>query len=285
MPPPVPHVVVVGALHVLPEQHPVLQDAALHTQTPDMHACPGAHCERPPHVHAPAVHPSAVMSHGVHAPPPMPHAEAVGIVVHVVPEQHPVQVMAQLAHVPALQTRPPQSWQLPPPVPHTPCALPGSHVLPLQQPAHDVLSQTHDPPWQCCPIAHAAPPPHVQAPAAEQPSPVVVQSWHAPPAVPQAPPVVIRVHTLPVQQPLAHEVIVHWHEPLAQTCPAAHAAPAPQRQPPEGEQLSASVALQVVHRLPSVPQLDSDGETHAPLLQHPLGQDAELQTQWPLTHS
>jgi hypothetical protein len=36
---------------------------------------------------------------------------------------------------------------------------------------------------------------------------------------------------------------------------------------------------------PSVPQAPVDvGITQAPLLQHPVGHDAELQTHWPLTH-
>jgi hypothetical protein len=50
--------------------------------------------------------------------------------------------------------------------------------------------------------------------------------------------------------------------------------------------LSASVGSHVTHALPSVPQLGAEvGVTQAPLLsQHPVGHDAESQTQWPPTH-
>lgn len=65
-----------------------------------------------------------------------------------------------------------------------------------------------------------------------------------------------------------------------------HSALAPHRQPPEGEQLSASPVPQLVHMFPSAPQ--AMGEVvivqvpSAP--QQPVGQDAELQTHWPPSH-
>jgi hypothetical protein len=125
----------------------------------------------------------------------------------------------------------------------------------------------------------------VHAPDAEHPSPVVPQPVQLSPAVPQAAPVAGSVQTLPVQHPVAHEVGVHWQELPEQTCPATHAAPAPQRHPPDGEQLSARLGSHVVHMLPSVPQLESAGVTQVLPLQHPLGHDAELHTHWPLEHS
>jgi hypothetical protein len=118
----------------------------------------------------------------------------------------------------------------------------------------------------------------------EQPSPVLPHVWHVCPSTAHARPVGGSVHTFPVQQPAAHDVGVHSHEPFMHTCPATQAAPAPHRQPPEGEQLSASPDGHVVHMLPSVPQLPGLGVTQLPLLQHPLGQDAELHTHCPLTH-
>ncbi len=89
-----------------------------------------------------------------------------------------------------------------------------------------------------------------------------------------------------VQQPPAHDVGVHSHEPFMQTWPTTHWAPAPHRHPPDGEQLSASPAPHATHALPSVPQAPVEvGITQAPLLQQPVGHDAELQTHLPLTHS
>ncbi len=71
--------------------------------------------------------------------------------------------------------------------------------------------------------------------------------------MPQATPVGGSVQTLLVQQPVRHDVGVHSHDPLTQTCPVAQAAPGPQRHPPDGEQLSASVGSHGMHALPSVP--------------------------------
>lgn len=280
-----PQVVAVCTSHVPFEQHPRGQEAASQTQAPETHACPGAHCLPPPHVQPPIVQPSAVMPQAVHAPPLVPHADAEGA-AQVVPEQHPLGhvVALQLAHVPALQIRLPQAWQAAPPVPQKPWTLPGSQVAPLQQPAHEVASHAHAPFRQCCPVAQEGPPPQVQAPRSEQPSAVAPQAAQAWPLLPQATAVAGAVHALDVQHPAAHEVAVHWHDPLAQTCPATHAALAPQRHPPDGEQLSASVGLHARHALPSVPQLDSDGVTHAPPLQHPAAHDAELHAQRPETH-
>jgi hypothetical protein len=104
------------------------------------------------------------------------------------------------------------------------------------------------------------------------------------PPIPHAGPVGGDVQTLPVQQPPAHDVAVHTQTPPEQACPAAQGAPAPHRQAPAGEQLSAE-APQATHALPSVPQLVSCDVSHVAPLQHPLGHEAELHTQWPLTHA
>jgi hypothetical protein len=110
MPPSVPHVSVLCELHVPPEQHPLGQEAASHTHAPDTQACPCTHWVWPPHVHVPDVHPSAVMPQGEHVPPFAPHADADGV-EHVVPVQQPLGqlVLLQLAQVPALHIKAPQS--------------------------------------------------------------------------------------------------------------------------------------------------------------------------------
>lgn len=69
------------------------------------------------------------------------------------------------------------------------------------------------------------------------------------------------------------------HTPFEQACPGLHGDPAPHRQAPAGEQLSAVVALQVTHALPSIPQLPNCEVSHVLPLQQPVGQEAELQTQ------
>ncbi len=68
--------------------------------------------------------------------------------MHVVPEQHPFGhvLPLQLAHVPALQMRFPQSWHCAPPAPHTCSSLPGSHVVPEQHPVHVAGSHSQVPP-------------------------------------------------------------------------------------------------------------------------------------------
>ena len=47
--PPIPQVAAVGALQTPPEQHPLGQDCALHTQTPPTHAVPAPHVGLTPH--------------------------------------------------------------------------------------------------------------------------------------------------------------------------------------------------------------------------------------------
>jgi hypothetical protein len=135
-------------------------------------------------------------------------------------------------------------------------------------------------------VEHAALPPQVHMPVAEEhPSAVLPQGSHCSPALPHEVAVGGFVQTLLLQQPPAQEVGVQMQVLFSQTWPAAHAAPAPQRHPPAGEQLSALPVAHVRQALPSVWQFCVDvGVTHAPRLQQPVGHDAELQTQWPLTH-
>src|SRR5256885_748431 len=205
--PPVPHAARDGVVHTVPAQQPAGPHVPPQARGPPTQGCPAPHAGPAPHVHAPAVQPSAVEPHAVHAPPAVPQAAAEGV-VHVLPAQQPVghDVPSQ-THAPprqccpALQGGPVPHLQLPPvqlsavtalqavhaapPVPHA--ARDGVvHTVPAQQPAgHDVASQTQVPPTQCCPVAHAVPAPRVPPPAAQPPAaaPLAV---HAPPAVPQA---------------------------------------------------------------------------------------------------
>jgi hypothetical protein len=93
------------------------------------------------------------------------------------------------------------------------------------------------------------------------------------------------VHALPLQHPV-HDVAVHWQEPCEQTCPSEHMGFPPQRHAPLGEQLSASIEEHVLHEVPSLPQLGADGVgLQAPaVVQQPVAQEAELQTQCESTH-
>jgi hypothetical protein len=124
----------------------------------------------------------------------------------------------------------------------------------------------------------------VQAPVDdEHPSPVVPQPWHELPPVPHAVPVGGEVQTLPaLQHPPEQDVLSHTHAPDEQCWPALQASPAPHRQTPVGEQLSAVVMLHVVHRLPSVPQLAKLDVVQLPLeSQQPDEHDVELHTHVP----
>ncbi len=72
------------------------------------------------------MHPSAVTSQVVHAPPSVPHA-AIDAVMHVVPVQQPDAHVAaeQLAHAPAVQEPPlPHDAHAPPPVPQFAIVVP-----------------------------------------------------------------------------------------------------------------------------------------------------------------
>jgi hypothetical protein len=136
-----PHWVVVGIVHVVPAQHPLGHEVALHTQAPLTHSWPAPHGAPVPQAHAPAVEQvSDLESHETHALPPVPHA-LIPRELQLGPEQHPVgQLFAQPEHVPfALHVSPlGQLAHELPPLPHWLSALPASQTLPLQHPVHDV---------------------------------------------------------------------------------------------------------------------------------------------------
>ena len=112
----------------------------------------------------------------------------------------------QLLHPPWLQPPPAQVWQASPPAPQAASVLPAWQVLPAQQPLGQLVpSQTQAPPRQRCPLAHGAPVPQAQLPAAEQPSARTgSQATQATPALPQASRAGVW-HAPAAQQPLAHD--------------------------------------------------------------------------------
>lgn len=88
-------------LHVVPSQHPSGHDVESQTHCPARQRWPVVHAALPPHVQAPAVHPSAaVVSHAVQAPAAVPHVVA-DAGWHVSPEQQP-SGHTQPLHTPAL---------------------------------------------------------------------------------------------------------------------------------------------------------------------------------------
>jgi hypothetical protein len=165
---------------------------------------------------APATQLLAVMPQLVHAAPPVPHADEVVGVVHVDPEQQPVEHVDELhplqtppAHVPA-----PQFEHTPPPDPQVPAVLPGWQALPKQHPvAHELALQMHVPPEQTWPDEQAAPPPQVHVPVPEQPSAWAPQLTHAEPLVPQEEDDVVVMHVGPAQQPVGHDAGSQTHAP------------------------------------------------------------------------
>jgi hypothetical protein len=161
------------------------------------------------------------------------------------------------------------------------------HVVPAQQPpGHETASQMQAPPKQRLPAPHAAPAPHWQVPAAEQPSPVVgSQVTQLLPAVPQLAALAV-THAPFAQQPVGHDCALHTQAPATQAVPAPHAGPLPQVQvPATASQLSLVVALHVVHARPPAPQLATAGVLHAPLAQQPLGHDVALHAHAPAEHT
>jgi len=147
------------------------------------------------------------------------------------------------------------------------------------------------PPEHAWPLPHAAAPPQVQLPVAEQPSPVVPQLVHEPPFAPHAIAEGV-VHVVPPwQQPVGHEAMSHTQWPPKHTWPLTHAVAPPHVQAPLAEQPSAAEP-QFVHVAPAVPQAAAvGGVVHVLPEQQPIGQLVELQPLhapllqvWPLGH-
>jgi hypothetical protein len=289
--PPVPHDVVVGVVQTFPLQHPAGQLFVSQTHWPPTHSCPAPHGAPPPHAQAPTVQRSAfVGSHAPHAPPPLPHCEALVDVTHVFPTQHPAHVVAHPAQLPLMQASPGlHVWHALPFAPHAD-VLGDTHApLASQQPfGHDVASHTHLPPRHSCPAAHGRPLPQVQMPPVHESDFVASQAEQAAPAAAHAF-AAHGVQTLPLQQPFVHDVASHTHAPPTQACPGAHARPAPHAQTPAAHESERS-GSHAMHVLPFVPHVDELVAMHVAPLQQPLAHDVASHTHapptqcWPATH-
>ncbi len=184
-------------------QHPVGHDAESQTHEPFTHASPGPQGEFRPQVHWPPVEqPSALIPHGLHAPPPAPHWVTEGV-THVAPAQQPLHDFElQLPHVPPLHVSVGHGAHPAPCDPQDAFVLPGSHTPPSSQhPVHEVWSQTQLPFTQRCPVVHAAPPPHVQTPVGVQPSATGPHGLHDDPFEPHSCAVAGETQLAPSQQP------------------------------------------------------------------------------------
>jgi hypothetical protein len=211
--------------------------------------------EQQPFGHEVASHtqaPSTQRWPAVQAAPPAPQAQ-------VPPARHRSAVTPHALHAP-------------PPVPQLAMEAAWQELPTQQLPAHETPSQTQLPCTQCCPGAQAAPAPHTQLPAAEQPSArMPAQAIHAPPPLPHADGDGAW-HVLPAQQPLGHELASHTQWPPRQCWPAPQAGPAPQTHAPEAEQPSAWFASQPTHATPRLPQVVSEGALQVAPEQQPFGQ-------------
>jgi hypothetical protein len=173
--PAVPQVPNARVLHVAPSQQPSGHDVESQTHCPARQRWPVVHAALPPHVQAPAVHPSAALVlHAVHAPAAVPHV-VTDAEWHVSPEQQP-SGHTQPLHTPPLHCSvAPQGAQALPPLPQAEVASPVWHVVPLQHPLHEEVSQTHLPSMQRCPVVHASADPQRHVPSAVQLSLVVAE--------------------------------------------------------------------------------------------------------------
>jgi len=165
-----PQLLVDRVSQVVPEQQPLAHEVASHMHAPLTQCWLEEHSTvEPPHVHAPAVHPSAVMSHEPHARPTGPQNIVDGV-LHIVPEQQPPgHEVASHLHAPPVHSSP-IVHAVPPPQVQAPAmehaspvpvavqsthVMPGAphavtdsevHMDPTQQPSgQEVASQVHTP--------------------------------------------------------------------------------------------------------------------------------------------
>ena len=190
-------------------------------------------------VQVPALHEGVAWA-GAHVLPQPPQCAAVVLVLVSQPvftslSQSPKPALHVIWHAPETHEVPaPHDAHAAPPAPHDIAVSPARHVAPLQQPAHEAASHTHAPPEHRCPAEHAARPPHVQFPAALQPSDRRSHATQAAPGAPHAVAVGGETQVAPEQQPDAQLValqLVHTpptHEPLAQSPSSLHSrSPSP----------------------------------------------------------
>jgi hypothetical protein len=199
--------------------------------------------------------------------------------LHVGPEQHPVvQVDAQPLHVPFVHVSAPgHVWHCVPPLPHAPTLLPVWHVPLEQQPSgHETPSHWHEPFKHRCPMAHAAPAPHLHAPSVHESAESLGQAAHVCPGAAHA----AResaMHVRPLQHPLGHDVASQAHTPAEQCSPAGHGDAVPHSQTPADVQVS-EVTSQFTHVDPAVPHVESARWLHVEPSQQPPGHDVASHT-------
>ena len=135
-----------------------------------------------------------------------------------------------------------QATQVPPAVPHA--ASDGVvQTPPAQHPVGQVCAlQTQAPPTQALPAAHGpglAPQRQVPVAPSQRSAPAASQAMQAAPPVAQvASAGAWQAPSVP-QQPAEQDSLLHPQTPPRQALPAPQGAPAPQRQSPWAEQLSA----------------------------------------------
>lgn len=284
--PPVPQLPSDGALvHVVPLQQPVGHETPSHTHEPPTQRWPAAHTAPPPHRQSPLTHESARNgSHATHAAPGSAHALG-PIGTHVEPEQQPlVHVIAHPAQTPPAHVSAPQFVHAEPPAPHSACAVPSSQTSPSQHPGQLAESHTQRPPAQRCPLAHCAPPPHVQAPPVHASASAGSHAMHTSPPVSHARSHAAR-HTSPSQHPVGHDAALHTQPLTWHSCPGAHAGSVPQRHVPSPAQALERDGSQATHVEPAEPHIDVERVIHALPSQHPTGHDVLVHTQSPEMHS
>jgi hypothetical protein len=137
------------------------------------------------------------------------------------------------------------------------------------------------PPTHCCPLAQAAPPPHLHAPAVQLSAPTPHETQAAPP-VPHAPSVLAR-QVLEKQQPLGHEVASQVQAPPTQCWPDGQGAAAPHAQVPPAVQVSEPTP-QLVQAPPPVPHAPGTPTLQIAPLQQPFAHEVALHTHAPPTH-
>lgn len=103
-------------------QHPFTHEVSVHWHCPPTHCCPLAHGGPEPQRQLPLTQVSAVKeSQAKQAPPPVPHAPAVGEATQLLPTQQPAQLVLQVPQAPLMHVSPfAHGTQALPPVPQAP---------------------------------------------------------------------------------------------------------------------------------------------------------------------
>ncbi len=285
--PPNPQALVERALHVGPEQQPVVHVAAHPVHTPAVQLSPPGQLSQalPPLPHAPPVLPGSQslpeqhpVAHEVPSQTQEPLRQRWPVTqAALLPHVHPMVAEHESASVDeqAAQVRPGAAHAASDRVVHTPWGPPA------QQPVeHEVESQMHTPCEHCRPGLHGAVAPQRHVPLPSQVSlDSESQVAHVEPAAPHWASVRVS-HVVPWQQPSGHDVPSHTHRPAAQRWPATHGALPPQvHEPLVAEHPSASAASHAMHTLPAAPHAAAvDGAWQSSPVQQPSGHWQPVQT-------